>query len=160
MKKVLDVCCGSRMFYFDKNDSRVSFNDIRQVDIKMSDGRQLLIQPDTQFDFRELPYVDKAFKVIVFDPPHLVRAGQKSWLAQKYGVLPYEWEDYIKKGFDECWRCLDDDGILIMKWSTNQIPAADLLKVIGRKPLLGDKRSSKRWFIFFKQGNKEALYEK
>lgn len=29
MKPILDVACGSKMFYFDKNDPRVHFNDIR-----------------------------------------------------------------------------------------------------------------------------------
>lgn len=29
MKKVLDPCCGSRMFWFDKHDSRAIFGDIR-----------------------------------------------------------------------------------------------------------------------------------
>ncbi|HHZ8299539.1 TPA: SAM-dependent methyltransferase, partial [Proteus mirabilis] len=29
MKSILDMCCGSRMFYFDKQDDHVLFNDIR-----------------------------------------------------------------------------------------------------------------------------------
>lgn len=151
MKQVLDVCCGSRMFYFNKNDSRVSFNDIRQVDVKLCDGRRLLVQPDTKYDFRKLPYKDKSFKLVVFDPPHLVKAGNKSWLAQKYGVLPEDWGKYIKEGFDECWRCLDNGGILLMKWSCNQIEAKKVLQAIEHTPLLGDKRGSKRWFIFYKE---------
>ncbi|EPA3167199.1 SAM-dependent methyltransferase, partial [Yersinia enterocolitica] len=28
-KSVLDMCCGSRMFWFDKNDPRAIFSDIR-----------------------------------------------------------------------------------------------------------------------------------
>ena len=29
MKPILDACCGGKMFYFDKNDPRVLFQDIR-----------------------------------------------------------------------------------------------------------------------------------
>lgn len=28
--KILDACCGSRMFWFDKNESHTTFMDIRQ----------------------------------------------------------------------------------------------------------------------------------
>ncbi len=29
---ILDACCGGKMFYFDKNDPRVLFQDIREVE--------------------------------------------------------------------------------------------------------------------------------
>lgn len=151
MRKILDACCGSRMFYFDKQDSRVVFNDIRRIDDKLSDGRRLIIQPNTQFDFRKMPFKDKEFKLVIFDQPHLVKAGKRSWLAKKYGVLPEDWHSYIKDGFDECWRCLDRGGTLIMKWSCNQIKTSELLKAIEQTPLFGDKRGNKRWLFFFKE---------
>lgn len=150
MKKVLDACCGSRMFYFDKNHDAVVYNDIRSTVDTLCDGRRLVISPDTSFDFRNMPFEDGQFKLVVFDPPHLVRAGEMSWLRKKYGVLPKEWKQYIRDGFMECWRVLAEDGTMLMKWSTDQIPAADVLKVIGRKPLLGDKKGKRRWFVFFK----------
>jgi len=28
---ILDTCCGGKMFYFDKHDKRVLFQDIRQL---------------------------------------------------------------------------------------------------------------------------------
>lgn len=154
MKEILDVCCGSKMFYFNKQDHRVLYNDIRTVDTQLSDGRRLVIHPDTNYDFRELPFEDGQFKLIIYDPPHLVRAGERSWLRAKYGVLPKDedWKAYIKLGFNECWRCLSEGGTLIMKWSTNQIKAKDMLEAIEMQPLLGDKRGNKRWYIFFKGG--------
>ena len=39
MKPILDVACGGRMFYFDKQDTRVHFNDIRRVNTTLCDGR-------------------------------------------------------------------------------------------------------------------------
>lgn len=101
-------------------------------------------------DFRNMPYQDNTFKVVVFDPPHLNQAGVTSWLAQKYGVLPKNWIPYLKQGFDECMRVLETDGLLVFKWNENQIKLSDVLKVFGKKPLLGDRRGKTRWMIFIK----------
>ena len=62
----------------------------------------LKIHPDTQWDFRHLPVPDNTYDMVVFDPPHLVKVGDNSWLAKKYGKLPPEWKPYLKQGFDEC----------------------------------------------------------
>ena len=39
MKRVLDACCGSRMFYFDKADPEVLFADNRELETTLCDGR-------------------------------------------------------------------------------------------------------------------------
>lgn len=46
MKPILDACCGGKMFYFDKNDPRVLFQDIRTVDTHLCDGRHFEVKPD------------------------------------------------------------------------------------------------------------------
>ncbi len=153
MKRVLDACCGSRMFYFDKENPDVVFADNRELETTLCDGRTLLIKPDVKMDFRNMPYQDNTFKVVVFDPPHLNQAGVTSWLAQKYGVLPKDWIPYLKQGFDECMRVLETDGLLVFKWNENQIKLSDVLKVFGKKPLLGDQRGKTRWMIFIKTQN-------
>lgn len=150
MKKILDACCGSRMFWFDKQNPDVIYADNREVETTLCDGRQLLIKPDMDMDFRNMPYPDNSFKIVVFDPPHLIHAGTISWLSQKYGILPEDWEPYLKAGFDECIRVLEPDGVLIFKWNEDQIPFQKVLKVFGKKPLLGDKRGKTRWVIFMK----------
>lgn len=147
---VLDACCGSRMFYFNKNDKRVMYCDNRRIDTELCDGRKLVVNPGFQMDFRDMVFQDESFKLVIFDPPHLLRAGENSWLRLKYGVLPPDWQGYLKRGFDECWRVLEEGGTLVMKWSTDQIPASDMLKAIGRTPLIGDKRGKRRWYVFFK----------
>lgn len=38
-KTILDACCGGKMFYFDKHDERVLFQDIRKVSTHLCDGR-------------------------------------------------------------------------------------------------------------------------
>nr|DAW09222.1 MAG TPA: Methyltransferase small domain [Caudoviricetes sp.] len=150
MKKILDACCGSRMFWFDKENPDVLFADNREVRTTLCDGRELLIKPDINMDFRNMPFDDETFKIVVFDPPHLINAGSSSWLAKKYGILPKDWKPYLKAGFDECMRVLENDGILVFKWSDEQLLFSEVLKCFGTKPLLGDKRGKTRWVIFMK----------
>lgn len=66
---VLDPCCGSRMFWFDKEDQRVLFGDIREESHILCDGRVLNIEPNVRMDFTALPFPDDTFNLVVFDPP-------------------------------------------------------------------------------------------
>ena len=149
-KRILDACCGSRMFWFDKENPDVLFADNRELDTTLCDGRKLVIKPDKIMDFRNMPFGNDSFYMVVFDPPHLVRAGNNSWLAKKYGVLPKDWKEYIKDGFNECMRVLKPNGVLIFKWNEDQIKTSDILKVIDYEPLFGDKRSKTHWLVFMK----------
>ena len=83
-KIILDVCCGSRMFWFDKENSLTMFVDIRDEKHKLCDGRSLNIHPDIVVDFTNIPFSDESFKLVVFDPPHLLKAGENSWLAKLF----------------------------------------------------------------------------
>lgn len=151
-KKILDVCCGSRMFWFDKENPLVHFNDIRKESHVLCDGRKLEINPDTQHDFRALPFPDKTFKLVVFDPPHLTTAGSSGWQAKKYGKLDKEnWRDDLKKGFDECLRVLDDHGVLIFKWNEHNVKVSEVIKAFGQEPLFGHRtgQSSKTMWMAF-----------
>lgn len=150
MKPILDACCGSRMFWFDKENPNVIFADNRELETTLCDGRKLIIKPDEAIDFRNMPYDDNAFKMVVFDPPHLIHAGEKSWLSQKYGILPADWKPYIKQGFSECMRVLETYGTLIFKWNEEQIKLREILETIEYKPLFGDKRAKTHWLIFMK----------
>ncbi len=82
---ILDMCCGSRMFWFDKQDERAVFSDIRAEQHELCDGRQLVISPDLIADFRALPFADNTFPVVVFDPPHLERVGDNAWMGKSTG---------------------------------------------------------------------------
>ena len=75
--KILDACCGSKMFWFDKENQEVTFMDNRELDTTLSDGRKLIVAPDILADFREMPFEDNSFYLVVFDPPHLKLAGIK-----------------------------------------------------------------------------------
>ena len=118
MKKILDACCGSKMFWFDKENKDTIFMDNRYYEDTLCDGRILKINPDIIADFRRMPFENESFYLVVFDPPHLLKAGENSWLAKKYGKLKLDtWKDDIRQGFNECMRVLKQNGTLIFKWN-------------------------------------------
>lgn len=152
MKKILDACCGSRMFWFDKENADVEFMDIRELETTLSDGRNLVIKPNTLADFRNMPYEDETFYMVVFDPPHLIRGGDNSWLVKKYGRLEKDsWMQDLKLGFDECMRVLKPNGTLIFKWNEEQVKLKDILATTEYQPLFGNKRAKTHWIVFMKQ---------
>lgn len=153
-REILDVCCGSRMFYFDKEDPRVLFVDIRQESHTLCDGRKLEISPDIVADFTNLPFEGDSFYCVVFDPPHLLKVGSNSWLGLKYGKLPEDYISQLTQGFSECFRVLKTNGTLIFKWNEDQIKLSEILKCTPMKPVLGHKsgkHSKTHWVLFFKQ---------
>ncbi|GAB7207341.1 hypothetical protein OS21_38370 [Dickeya oryzae] len=109
--QIIDMCCGSRMFWFDKGDQRAVFCDIRNEQHTLCDGRHLIISPDVIADFRALPFADDHFSVVVFDPPHLERVGPNGWQGKKYGKLNRDtWRDDLRAGFAEGFRVLRQGG--------------------------------------------------
>lgn len=150
MPKILDACCGSRMFWFDKENPDVTFMDCRQYFEKLPTGHVINVNPDIVADFRDMPFEDDEFDMVVFDPPHLIHAGESSWLAKKYGRLDELWPEDIRQGFAECMRLLRPSGSLIFKWNEDQIPLSDVLEAIGEQPLFGNKRSKTHWLVFMK----------
>ena len=150
MKPILDACCGGKMFYFDKSDKRVLFQDIRKIKTTLCDGRI--------FEFTDMPYEDGTFSMVVFDPPHLVYSrGKKSKMVDmygslserakptgyqqiKYGALYSDWRDMLSKGFKECFRVLKSGGFLILKWNETDVKVSEIL----------NKRSNTHWICFMK----------
>lgn len=152
-QRVLDPCSGSRMFWFDSECADAVFGDIRREEHVLCDGRVLKIEPDLLMDFREIPFPDGSFKLVVFDPPHLESIGDKAWMKLKYGRLSENWRDDLRAGFAECFRVLDADGVLIFKWNQTQIPTAEILEMTNVRPMFGNisgKRANTHWIVFMK----------
>lgn len=158
---VLDPCCGSKMMWFDKTDDRAVFGDQRSETITVTDNsrgnasgrRTLTIEPNSLMDFRCLPFEDSSFNLVAFDPPHLVHAGPRSWLAAKYGRLGTDWRDDLRAGFAECFRVLATDGVLVFKWNETQVKLHDVLALTPEKPLFGQvsgRRGMTHWLVFMK----------
>lgn len=154
MRPILDVCCGGRMFWFDKTNKAVVFMDNRKIFDTLCDGRDFEVNPDIIADFRNIPYDDNSFNLVVFDPPHLIKVGEKSWLAQKYGKLnPISYKDDLKQGFSECFRVLKDNGVLVFKWNETDIKTSEIIKLSPIKPLFGHKSgklNKTQWLVFMK----------
>ncbi|MBC8438102.1 MAG: SAM-dependent methyltransferase [Deltaproteobacteria bacterium] len=156
-KKILDPCCGGRMFWFDKENPHVLFADRRIMEPTTigngKDGRVRKCLPDKVMDFRKMDISDKTFKLVVFDPPHLF-LGEKSYMAAVYGRLDKQtWKDDLKQGFSECFRVLEDDGILIFKWNETDVPLKEVLALTEYKPLFGHpsgKAQKTHWVTFMK----------
>lgn len=151
---ILDMCCGSRMFWMDKQDERAVFIDRRVEQHVLCDGRTLQISPDIIADFRALPFADNTFAQVVFDPPHLERAGENSWMRKKYGALDKTtWSEDIRAGFAEAFRVLRPNGTLVFKWNETQIPVSKVIALTEQKPTIwqrtgkGDKT---HWILFLK----------
>lgn len=160
-KPILDACCGGRMFYFDKNDPSVLYQDVRVGDYTLCDGRPFSVHPDVLANFTSMPYPDKHFRMVVFDPPHLKYTGSKkeaeNWQMVKYGWLPaHGWKDLIQKGFQECFRVLQDGGFPIFKWNETDIKVSDIISLSPYEPVFGHisgKRANTHWFCFIKDDN-------
>lgn len=155
-KKILDACCGSRMFWFDKHHPDTLYIDNRTMPAKLqTNGATISVEPDVVMDFRKLDLPDNSFALVVFDPPHIKkRAGKGSWMAEKYGELDRKtWKDDLSQGFAECFRVLRPDGVLIFKWSEFDIPLRDILALTPARPLFGHrsgKQNKTHWVCFMK----------
>ena len=130
---VLDACCGSRMFWFDRDDPRAIFVDRRRESRDLKDSssiggrRTLIVNPDIVADFTSLPFASNSFALVSFDPPHFQRNGASGWIALKYGTLSGDWRDMLRKGFLECFRVLKPEGTLVFKWCADEIPVSQIL---------------------------------
>lgn len=156
-KLILDACCSVKAMWYNKNHPNTIYIDNR----KESKGflgpkRKEELNPTFIMDFRKMDFEDKSFKLVVFDPPHLRSLGKNSMFRKRYGCLVAEtWQCDLKKGFNECWRVLDDYGTLIFKWSDSEIPFKEVLKLIEHEPLFYNTTNYKatsvtKWFCFMK----------
>ncbi len=150
-KFILDCCCGSRMFWFDRQQKNTVYMDNRMLEETLCDGRKLVIKPDVIGDFRHIPFPAETFRLVVFDPPHLRRAGDNSLICKKYGKLnPRLWKEDLRQGFSECFRVLIRCGILVFKWNEDQIPIGQIVPLAPERPLFGQRSGKTHWLVFMK----------
>lgn len=157
MKKILDACCGGRMFWFNKKHPDVLYADQRVLQPtvigKGKDARTRKCLPDVVHDFRKMNFTDNQFQMVVFDPPHLF-LGENSYMAANYGRLDKAtWKDDIKNGFSECFRVLKNNGVLVFKWNEADVPLKHVLELTEYNPLFGHpsgKAQKTHWLLFMK----------
>ena len=157
-KRILDVTCGNRGIWFQKNEPHTIYCDIRDEEWDGIYGTAqnhnvLKIHPDIKCSFTCLPFEDEQFNLVVFDPPHLQNLSQSSWMRKEYGSLDGDWKTMLRKGFEECMRVLQVGGVLVFKWSDTQISTRDIIKVFGQEPLFGHRSGKKmntHWMCYMK----------
>ena len=153
-KLILDVCCGLRAMWFNKKHPNAVYLDKRHRPPGFDDFRpNFSIEPDMVASWDKLPFDDESFYLVVMDPPHLISKPESFRMIRYYGSLDENWETSIKQGFDECWRVLKPNGVLIFKWSEASIKKKKILEVLGRDPLFGHPNGSRvpcHWLTFMK----------
>ena len=158
-KHILDVTCGGRSIWFNKEHPAAIYCDKREGDFDKNFGKghggikKIRVHPDVVCDFTDLPFPDESFEMVVFDPPHMERLTDTSWLKAAYGNLDPNWHDILRKGAQECMRVLKPYGTMILKWCEVDIPTRELLEAIEMEPLFGHhsgKKSNTHWLAFMK----------
>jgi len=162
-KFILDACCGGRMMWVNKKHPNAIYIDNRTAEkghIQNGYNPGHCVKPDYIMDFREMAFADKTFRLVLFDPPHLSSLTPSSIMRKKFGVLDeLHWGSDLKKALNECWRVLDDYGILLFKWNDIEIQYKKILELVDFKPLVmnitaGQKalrqKNRSYWFTFMK----------
>lgn len=167
-EQILDATCGGRSIWHPESKDREDtlYIDIREeaagfvdqgFNFEANPGYE--IAPDEQQDFRDLPYPDESFNLVVFDPPHPIRPGGMAGITgatlRKWGCLHAEtWQDDLSSGFSELWRVLRPGGTLVFKFNDESADFRDVLELAPAPPLFGtsvnDGRTETRWFVFYK----------
>lgn len=172
--EILDATCGGRSIWHPENKDR---DDTLYIDKRSEDPgflgreeygynpRNYSIDPDEQQDYRDLPYDDESFNLIVFDPPHAIRESGMKQLSgvthRKWGCLHAEtWQSDLKNGFEELWRVLSSGGTLVFKFADESADFKEVLKLAPTDPLFGTSvRAASvetRWFVFYKPNEVES----
>ena len=157
MKKILDVTCGMRGIWFNKNHPDAIYCDRRKeehhIETEKGGTKNIVINPDVVCDFTNLTFKDNEFSLVVFDPPHLTNTGEDSLMNKLYTKLDNDWQKMLHDGFQECMRVLKPDGVLIFKWSDISISTRQVIDVFGQEPLFGHRSGKKmntHWLCFMK----------
>ena len=161
MTQVLDATAsGKHMWHEDMKDAdRVVYMDRRVVD-ELEHQKGWSCKPDVKGDVRDLPFTDKTFDLIAFDPPHRVTEGGMLQLTgvieKKYGALTAEtWQSDLRESFNELWRVLRPGGTLTFKWADVHKSHGEVLSQIDQTPLYGTTtgkdRAVVKWWVFHKE---------
>ena len=70
--RILDACCGSRMFWFDKQEPHTTYMDRREEEFEIH-KKKINVKPDIVADFRDMPLTTK--HLILWYLTHLIFYG-------------------------------------------------------------------------------------
>lgn len=168
--KILDATCGFKGIWYQKNHPFVTFMDKRKCVLYSNHKkgkRKIDISPDIVSEWKNAPFPNNYFDIVVFDPPHLIREeGKKECsLTKSYGYLKLKtWRKDISEGVKKLFDVLKPNGIFIFKWCENSIKVEEVIKLFPYKPLFGSNTKSKGktsnfWILFIKHSFDNNLEE-
>lgn len=155
-KVILDACCGGRQMWHRSNKEHPNalFMDIRQTEqgcIEQQPNFQ--VKPDILGDYRDMRGIPTdQFHHVAWDIPHLLK-WTKGLITTKYGALDQgsgNWQDDLRRGFEEIWRVLKMHGTLVFKYNDLNILASEMLSIFPVDPLYGalTKKGVNNTFFF------------
>ena len=157
--KILDATCGKKEMWFQKNHPLVTFMDKRYgkyfYQYPNSPKKEIYdIKPDVVSEWKDAPFPDDYFDLIIFDPPHIIQNSEKGSLPIKYTVLkPGTWNNILKNGIEKLFKILKPEGIFIFKWNECSKDVEDVIKLCPYKPLFGTRtglNNKNIWLVFLK----------
>ena len=141
---ILDATAGNRIVWQDKHPENVTFMDFQ---------RKLERKPTIFADNRNMPFRDKTFSTVFFDPPHAWAfrsiffgfPDRDSYIRNHpndrrrfpvyYGMELYRSKSALLKaiydGLKEVRRVLKDDGLLWLNWSELRLSLNRILVLFG-----------------------------
>ena len=170
--KILDATCGFRGIWYQKNHPFVTFMDKRKCVVRQTPGTKKTsrskynINPDVVSEWKDAPFPNDFFDMVIFDPPHLIidrNHGKLSSLNKFYGYLYKDnYKRVLREGISKLFGCLKPDGFFIFKWCENSVRVEDILKLFPYKPFFGSNTKSKGytqnfWIVFIKNDMNKKL---
>lgn len=159
--KILDATCGPKGMWYQKKHPYVTFMDERN-----GMYGNYKIQPDVVSEWKDMPFADNTFDMVVFDPPHIIQNSDNGNMVQEYGRLsPATWSSVLQNGIEQCFRVLKQDGFFVLKWAkadkfAHSIPIEQILKLVPYPPLFGTrtgKKDTNHWIVFIKWRPEQPL---
>ena len=163
--KILDATCGPKGIWYQKNHPFVTFMDKRNGiyhnilsgNTSFKSRRKYKIYPDVVSEWKDAPFPNNHFDMIIFDPPHIIRPNEskKSGITCEYGMLfKNSWRNDLRIGIKKLFDILKPEGIFILKWCESCAKIEEVIKLFPYPPLFGTnikkKTSDTYWIVFIK----------
>jgi len=173
--KILDATCSIKSMWYQKSHPFVTFMDIRNGKYIYQDKKKkhkpkvYTIKPDVTSDFRDTPFDDNYFDMIVFDPPHIIQNANSGDMIVRYGKFNIDdnWKQILSDGIMELFRVLKPNSVFILKWSKTKrfghsIPLKEILDLFPYQPMFGTRTGNSdnnHWVVFIKYDVNQKLIE-
>ena len=165
--KILDATCGTKSMWFQKNHPLVTYMDKRSGNFlywnkTKAEKTVVKINPDVVSEWKDMPFDNNHFDMVLFDPPHIIQKGDSKnpiKMEVYYSYLPKDsWREILKDGIDELFRVLKPEGVFVFKWAETKVSIDEILKLFPYPPIFGNrtkdlnkaKNDTVHWLLFLK----------